>query len=186
MPLRHFSDYDRKRAFKLWRRNDGNFTAVSKYEGMPSVPTIIKWAEEEDWEGKLEKAKELVKEAFKDSDDPTLRKIVKDDAFLLLIVGSLRDLALRSMKRRRNKVMPRTTTELVTLLRFIGDIEEKVIPQRKTSTNPEEVGVSVKRVLEGFFGSDEKGKQMASQTVQDIRKRLRVIRGKAGLDEATG
>jgi hypothetical protein len=181
MRKQRFSKETRKLAFKLWRQNDGNASKVSRYEGMPSIPTIIKWAEEGDWQGKLDKAKELVKEAFADSDDPLLRKIVKDDAFLLIFVGQLRALASEALKKRRRKVMPKSTGDLIALLRFIGEVEAKVLPQSKPDQG--NMDLSVRRAIKSLLPDTPEGREMAQTVVHDLRSRLRVIEGTANRHE---
>jgi hypothetical protein len=90
-------------------------------------------------------------------------------------------LASEAVKKRRNKVMPKSTSDLVALLRFIGELEEKALPQRKTE--PGEVDLSVRKAIAKLVGDDEKGREMAQTVVKDLRRKLRVIHGKVNNDE---
>lgn len=165
----------RKQAFRLWKDHDGNFSAVARYEGMPSVPTLIKWAEREDWEGRLDKIKDLVKESLLQSDDPNIKKIVKEDAFMLIIAAALEDFALETIKRRRRKVMPRNTHDMIEMLKFSRELRAAKLPEKNSLDKVDKH--SVKKVLEEMLGNDDHAQHIKDAVVVDMRRRLRAIQG---------
>lgn len=174
----------RRHAFQLWKDHDGNFSAVARYEGMPSVPTLIKWAEREDWEGRLDKIKDLVKETLLQSDDPKIREIVKQDAFMLIIAAALEDFVLDTIKKRRRKVMPRNTHDLIEMMKFTNELKEKKLPQRTQLEKMDKD--SVKKALEDLLGNDDHATKIKGAVLVDIRKKLRAIEGgKSAIENAS-
>ncbi len=166
----------RDKAFLLYKEFEGNASKVARQNGMPSTPTIIAWAEEEDWDGKVEAAKELVRETLGHSEDPLVKRLVKDDVFLVEVLALLQGLAGEAIKRRRSKVMPRTTNELVALLKFISD--EKTRRMGAAATQPAEGAIkksTLRDALRDVLGKDSE--ELSGGVIVDLRKKLRALDG---------
>lgn len=172
-------------AFVLYKQHDRNASKVSrilrdKYESAPSKVTVLQWAEKYDWDGTIDKMKEVVKETLLTAKDPLIKRLIRDDVFQVEVLALLQGLAGDAIQRRRSKVTPRSTSDLVMLLKFIADQLEKRVPLGKpqpvSATGDHSASKTLNMVLSAILGEDFKQKPVLTESViGDLRKKLRLI-----------
>lgn len=191
------SRYSKKikaKAFEYYKQLDGSATAVSvrlrrKYghDAAPSTVTVLKWAEKYDWDGSIEKAKELVRETLSQSDDPTVKQMVKDDVFMGEVVGILMGVVMETFKKRKSKFVPRNSNELIKMLGFIHEMREKLMGMEKPKENTAKTDITtIKQALRDILGETPEGVKVEASLIRDLRSRMRVIEGGRGGQSKTG
>lgn len=186
----------RIKAFKYYKQLDGSATAVSKklreelgHNNAPSVVTVIKWAEKYDWDGKVEAAKELVRETLMNFDDPMVKRIVKDDVFLMEVVSLLTGVVVEAVQKKRSKFVPRNSNELINMLKFLTEQRSKTLgAQGAGAAKPASAKVdksTLREALKDVLGESPEAEVATRSLVVDLRKRMRLIKG-AVKDEAVG
>lgn len=190
------SKYPKKvriKAFKYYKQLDGSATQVSKklreelgHTHAPSVVTVLKWAEKYDWDGKVEAAKELVRETLMNFDDPVVKRIVKDDVFLAEIVALMTGVVVEAVKKKRSKFIPRNSGELINMLKFLIEQRTKVLGQGGVGVparSAEQLTkTSLKSALYEVLGETPQGKEAAHSIVVDLRKRMRLVKNASKAD----
>lgn len=180
-----YSQKIKDRAFKYYKQLDGSATAVSVklrdrygHDRAPSVVTVLKWAERYDWDGKIEKAQEMVRDALSQSDDPMVKQMVKDDLFMSEVVAILQGVVIETFKKRKSRFVPRNSNELVKLLDFIDTKRDKLIGKEKSITPAAQVDAqSLRDALRDILGDTPEGEQIEAKLIKTLRGKMRVLKG---------
>jgi hypothetical protein len=122
----------KQKAFKIWTRCH-NFSEVRREIEQQdnvhiSLPTLIRWAEAEDWEAKEAIEGNELRRLLKTSDDPVLKQLVMNDIEFIRVMKLLSSLVNDVLKRpRKYGVKIRSYKEVVDIVKFLRDEREKLL-----------------------------------------------------------
>lgn len=184
---RGYSDKLKEQAFRLYRQHNGSARRVSReLDGRPSHVTITEWAEKEDWDGKIVESQNVVRKMLGISKDPLVKKLAQDDVFVVEVLSLLQGIAIKTIRRKRNRIIPKNTNELVKLLQFISTEYRLRAGSDDKSKVQENAGVS-KHSLRDFIkeelGDTPEAQEAATSLITSLRTEVRTLRKKKMREE---
>ncbi len=184
---RGYSDKFKERAFRLYRQFEGNARKVSReLDGRPSHVTITVWAEEGDWDGKIQASQNAVRKMLGVNKDPLVQRLVKDDVFIVEILSLLQGIALRTIKRKKSAIKPRNSNELVKLLQFISTEYRLRTGEKDRSGSREGEGLSkasLREIIAAELGGGADASEAATSIIASLRGEIRNVRKKKLQDQ---
>jgi len=132
----------REQAFQLYKKLK-NLKAVSEVPGMPSYSVLLKWKEEDNWDGRIEKTQEKLEKWELILSRLENDSLLKDDVFHLMLLNNLLERTLRAIIEK--DLEPSSWKEAMETLKMIFE-QKRLLLGRATSKS--EVDID-------FTGMDE-------------------------------
>lgn len=134
--------------------------------------TLYAWAKEDNWKQRVEQAREELKKVL---EERGLADLITQDEEWLRISRVLFGLALRPVRTRDDsgelitpEIGVRTVGEVINLLKYAGEIQDKVIGKQEPETAPQvtdEQAKEIRKILLGdkAYDADENRRRKAEE-----------------------
>jgi hypothetical protein len=123
----------REKVFQIWLHNDQNASQTARVTKNRlnvevSIPTITRWRDQFDWEGKAAVYHNELQRMFRMSDDPVLQQLAMDDIETARVLTEIQHI-MREVIRHPKKynMFPKNVGEAIALLKFSREERERIL-----------------------------------------------------------